>query len=405
MMNKNLLNGFKMNKLLLLFIAIILLLNTQITQATEIGSLNQKETLSIKSMLFKQPVDYLITLPDGYFDPANKDKKYFVIFDLHPRSQPFISGLHDWLAHNGEWPWLKTIIVTPANYNEEFANAFKQLIQQPNNHALLDYLQADLFGQINQNYRTNGFNIYSGFMGNAGLGLHLLLNRPALFNAYILTSPTLANDFAAITSQADEKLAKLDTKNRFLYISTGKHRYQQNDLPALAKLEQSLTKFSPSSLDWRVLHNEKNYYMSQPAINLINGIELLFDDIHTNLAPDSAISRKGADAIIDYYQQLSTNKYGFAVSAEGSLKALAKSFMATEPEQAIAIYQKTAELYPESAYAHSSLAKAYADTGDLAQAISTQKIAVQKSQSMVPWHQNKHKEYLEEFTQQLAKQK
>lgn len=39
------------------------------------------------------------------------------MFDLHSYSDTYLSGMHDWMSHNGEWPWLQTIIVTPASGN------------------------------------------------------------------------------------------------------------------------------------------------------------------------------------------------------------------------------------------------------------------------------------------------
>ena len=116
--------------------------------AIDITALNPVEPLKVKSKLFKEALEYNITLPQGYELETNKDKKYFVIFDLHPRSQPFLSGLHDWLSHNGGWPWPETIVVTPASYNAEFASLFEQLVEDPKNHAILDYFESDLLKTI-----------------------------------------------------------------------------------------------------------------------------------------------------------------------------------------------------------------------------------------------------------------
>jgi tetratricopeptide (TPR) repeat protein len=383
----------------LLLIGLVLFVNTYGNPAfaTDILSLPPVESLKVKSKYFNSPIEYNITLPESYNKEKGKDKKYFIIFDLHPRSQAYLSGIHDWLSHNGGWPWLESIVVTPANYNPEFAKVFEQVVSDPKNITMLNYFESDLLTAIDKNYRTNGFRVFSGFMGNSALGLYTLLNRPNLFNAFILSSPSLADDFGKITSEANAKLAKLDDKMRFLYLSTGNHRYEQGNLPSLDLFEKALQQSAPKSLDWQVHRNNKNNYMSQPIISVINGIEALFNDIHTDLQPDSSISNNGVNAIIDYYARISKNKYGFDVSAEGSLKSLAKSLEANNPEKALSIYKKVVSLYPNSAYALSSLAKAYADRGEINKAIKYQTTAVEKSKSMVTWHQRKHKQYLEEF--------
>lgn len=238
-------------------------------------------------------------------------------------------------------------------------------------------------------------------MSNGAFGLFALLNRQQLFNAYIIASPTLADDFGAISSDADIKLSKLDETLRFLYLSTGSHQYESAHLTSFNSFEEALKKSAPKSLDWQTHTDMKHNYMSRPIISVINAIESLFDDIHTDLKPDSDISKKGVDAIIKHYEMISSKKYGFEVSAQGSLKSLAKSIFKDEPQKALIIYKKVVSLYPESAYALASLAKAYADLGDVDTAISVQQKAVEKSKTMIQWHQNKHLQYLNEFEQQL----
>jgi tetratricopeptide (TPR) repeat protein len=376
-------------------------LHSAIVEATDINALNPIQSLKVKSKYFKEAIEYNVTLPKSYNEVKGKDKKYYIIFDLHPRSQPYLSGLHDWLSHNGDWPWLESIVITPANYNPEFAKLFEQIVSEPSNYTMLDYFEHDLLKAIDEKYRTNGFKIYSGFMGNGALGLFTLLNRPKLFNAYVITSPSLANDFGLITSESTVKLASKDDQMRFLYLSTGNHQYEQGNLPSFDLFEKVLKTSAPTTLDWQVHRNNKNNYMSQPIISIVNGIESLFSDIHIDLKADSDISKNGAQAVIDYYALISDKKYGFDISAEGSLKALAKSLMASDSQKGLSIYQKTATLYPESAYALSSLAKAYADLGDINMAVKYQTKAVEKSKSMIVWHQNKHKQYLDKYIEKL----
>ncbi len=383
---------------IILTILVFLIFCTQNTYAVDVTKLNPVEVLKVKSSIFKDDVEYNVTLPQSYNEDSGKNKKYFVFFDLHPRSQTYLSGMHDWLSHNGEWPWFESIIITPAKYNPEFAKVFENIVNDPHDQTMLDFFEHDLLTAIDKEYRTNSFRIYSGFMSNGAIGLYALLNRPNLFNAYIITSPSLANDFAAITSEASKKLTKLDDKMRFLYLATGNHQYEQGSLASFDIIEKALKTSAPKSLDWQAHHNNQNNYMSQPIVSVINGIEALFDDIHSDLQADSAISKKGVNAIINYYANLSTKKYGFDVSAEGSLKALAKSLMAEAPEKALVIYQKIVKLYPESAYAWSSLAKAHADLSNISKAIQFQTQAVEKSKTMIEWHQRKHKQYLDEYT-------
>ncbi|WP_286272317.1 esterase [Thalassotalea hakodatensis] len=377
----------------------LLLCLSSLSFAVEIESLNPVETIEILPKGFTKSVKYNITLPQNYH--TDTDKKYFVLFDLHPRSQTYLSGMQDWLSHNGEWPWLKTIIVNPADYHSEFAATFNNLVEDPNDQTILDVLQDGILKEIDLKYRTNGYKIYSGFMSNGALGLYTLLNKPEMFDAYFIASPTLANNFANVVSDAAKKLQTKYDDLKFLYMTIGGHNYEKVHVASYKQFEQELQKLPAGKLDWSSDNDEQHYYMSRPLVTLLNGIEALFDDIHHDLAADSEISQRGVDAIIAYYDKLSKHKYGFEISAEGSLKSLAKSKVTQNPSEALEIYTKVTELYPDSAYAQASLAKALADQGDVKQAIDVQSIAFEKSKSMSQWHQNKHKQYLDKFKNML----
>lgn len=378
---------------------LLLSLISTLSFAVDIKTLNPVETIEITPEGFQSPIKYNITLPQNYANDT--DKRYFVLFDMHPRSQPFISGMHDWLSHNGEWPWLKTILITPADYNPEFADTFNQLVANPKNQRMLDILEQGILKTVDDKYRTNGYRIFSGFMGNAAFGLYSFLNRPSLFDAYLIASPTLQNNFANVLTDAPEKLKTKYDDMKFLYMTIGDHNYEKAHIEPYKQFERELQKLNSDKLKWISNSDENHYYMSRPIVTLLNGIEALFDDIHHDLSADSEISKQGVDAIIAYYHKLSKQKYGFEISAEGSLKALAKSLIVDNPNKAIDIYVKTTELYPQSAYAYASLARAYSELGNIERAITVQSIAVEKSKSMVEWHQNRHSQFLEEFKQKL----
>lgn len=381
------------------FSLMVLFLFVNDTVANDIKSLNPIEELVVKVPHFKEAMTYNVTLPDGYSELPHK--KYFVLFDLHPRSQPFLAGTQDWLSHNGEWPWLQTIIVNPANYHQEFATLLEETAKNPKNSKMLEVFEQHIMKQIANNYRTNGFNIYSGFMSNAAIGLYLLAHKPNLFNAYLLATPTLADNFLSLETEFEKRVTSLTDKKRFLYITIGDHAYEKAHRAGVDYIHQILEKRAPKYLSWEVDDTRENYYMTRPVMTVLNGIEKLFDDYHKPLAPDSSISRQGANAIIEYYKELSDLKYGFPVSAEQSLKRLAKTKLLNEPQAALSIYEKVMKLYPESAYAYSDAAAAYKNQGSIVKAISLQKIAVEKAKQMSVWHQNNHKKILKQLQEQV----
>ncbi|WP_462159989.1 alpha/beta hydrolase [Pseudoalteromonas sp. GB56] len=289
-----------------------------------------------------------------------------------------------------------------ADYHQEFAQLFISTTENPEDKSLLNFLDKQILTYIDKQYRTNGFRIYSGFMGNAAFGLYALLNQPTLFNAYFLASPSIQDDFLGVNSTALNKLEALTDKQRFVYINIGEHNYEKGSIEAVKAFEHALQAKAPTQLQWQINFADSSHYMSRPIVTVIEGIERLFWDYHTPLAPDSDVSKQGVQAIIDYYRALSANKYGFEVSAESSLSALAKYKLADEPKQSIKIYQHITQLYPDSAYAFANLASAYANGGDLDEAIKLQTKAIDLSKVMVPWHQKNIEKKLREYERQLG---
>lgn len=228
-------------------------LQTMVSFAAQISAHNDIQTLIVDSKYLKEKLSLTITLPEGY--ESNTNKTYPIIFNLHPRSQAYISGAHDWLSHNAERPWLDTIIVTPTNDivvkgfdKTGFAELVEATISSDEDKRLLTLLESDILAAVDKNYRTNKYRIYSGFMRNGAIGLHLMLHKPQMFNAYLIASPTLANDFMKVTSLSEKMLPTLTDKIRTLYISAGDHRFEQQHTSATKQFISQLEQFAPKEL-------------------------------------------------------------------------------------------------------------------------------------------------------------
>ncbi|MAL84147.1 MAG: esterase [Idiomarina sp.] len=351
--------------------------------------------LEIQHSEFEVPLVFNVVLPSGYQQETSRS--YPVLFDFHPHANTYLRGMHDWMSHNGEWPWLKTIVVTPAQ-----GNPVGKLFDSSGETApLLDFFEQKLFTELDDTYRTNGFRIMSGFRHNGSIVLSALFRKPDLMNAYIAVSPELKNDFVGLQSNAQEMLSKLDKKPRFLLFSYGtnvKENHQQADY---ARLSKQLQQYAPSSLDWHERHLADNYFMSLPILSTVTGIETLFDDIHNGLAPDSAISQKGVEAIVAHYQFLSDEKYGFEVSPKRSIQNLGNHLIESKSEKGLSVLKRLIELYPDDSYSYHYVAEAYASLGDFKSAVKFQTDAVKHSENQLTWHRNKHEAALKQYQSKL----
>lgn len=356
-----------------------------------------QEQIELVHSKFEEPLIFNVFLPSGYLEDTKKE--YIMLFDFHPYSHTYLSGMHDWLSHNGEWPWLKTIIVTPA-----FGNRAGMLFDETGKTTpLLDFFDQQLFPAIDKKYRTNGFRIMSGFRTNGTIVLSALLNKPHMLNAYIATSPELKDNYAQILSSAKKGLAKLNDKPRFLLFSHGTNVKEEHQMESYALLHDALKQTTSTKLDWHYQHFEQNYFMSLPLVSVIMGVEKLFDDIHNGISPQSEIAQSGVESLVAHYQYLSEQKYGFEVSPKHSIEKLGEYTLGVDQNQGIAILKKLIILYPEDSYSYHNVASAYAQIGDFENAVKYQKEAVSLSKNRLTWHQNKHQNALENYLLKVNK--
>jgi len=356
-----------------------------------------QEQLKITHPKFSQPLVFNVTLPSGY--TKNTNKSYLMLFDFHPNANTYLSGMHDWLSHNGEWPWLQTIIVTPAAENR-----VGMLFDETGKTTpLLDFFEKQLFTEVDKKYRTNGFRIMSGFRVNGTIVLSMLLNKPNLVDAYIAVSPELKNDYAGILSSAAKTLTKLNDKPRFLLFSHGNSVKEDHQMASYKQLHRTIEKSTPDELDWQYKNFNDNYFMSLPLLSTILAIENLFDDIHRGLAPQSATSQQGVQAIVQHYDYLSTQKYGFEVSPQNSINKLGSYLLKISPQKGIEVLTKNTHLFPNRVNSHHNLAKAYAQIDNLKKAVHNQEKAVKIADKMQTWYQKRHRIILAEYQQRLVK--
>jgi predicted Zn-dependent protease len=109
-------------------------------------------------------------------------------------------------------------------------------------------------------------------------------------------------------------------------------------------------------------------------LSLPNALVSLFAD--RVLASDSPVISAGVDSIKNYYQQLSENKYGYAISSENAMRDLGYAiFRDKGAKKAIEVFQININDYPDSPHVYATMARALTEDGDLPGALAMQKIA------------------------------
>jgi hypothetical protein len=361
-----------------------------------VDALSPITKLTVTSKLFKGPIVFNVTLPIDY--DTDTDRSYSLFLDFHQRRQPMLTGLQDWLSHNGEQPWLKSLVVTPADWYEQIGQLRQAMNKTDQSSAMQDFMENELLPAIDKKYRTNGFRILTDFTGTTTL--HTLFTRPNLFNAYIAVSPALASNDGQLLKMANKQLKMLTDKPRFLFVSTGNDRFERGNLAAFDRFSKLLGTQAPKQLRSQVKRFDGLQFMSQSPLATIYAVEMIFYDITHPLKPDSAIARQGAKAVVKHFRYLSAQQYGFEVSAEESLIELGLSQQKTSPTDALATLHLTIENYATSPHGYNALASIYAQQKQWGKAVKYQTEASQKAEH--PYFKAKFTKTLTQYQNSLS---
>lgn len=355
-----------------------------------------QEIMSVNSKIYGKTFEFNVSLPKNY---TKENQKYAILYNPHPLTHNYLSGLSSWLSHNGNKPWIEIIVITPKKHTTELNATFALRKGEETTRKLLKFYEKELLKKVEKQYRINGFKIYSGFSGSGTFGIYTLLNKPKMFNAYIISSPTLGNNNESIVSLAKEKLKNLEKMHRFLFISNGNNKFSIKHQKGFENLMSLLNQQAPETLDWHYREFNHLHYMSQPVVTDTEALEVLFKPITKALPADHEISQKGYKAIIAHYQKLSEDVFGFDVSSTESLDNLGEYYLKKEPIKALEIFTLNIRLHPKIHWLYHSQARSYLALNQIERAIAAEGIALGLTEH--PYFKNLYKKNLNEFRNKL----
>ncbi len=171
------------------------------------------EVIRIPAKALGREYDYVVTLPFGY--AANPDRKYPVLmYTDTPQSVNLITGMHRRLR-SGERGLEDAIIVGLGYAVGDTAEFSRRRDYTPTTHGDIDaasdmpgrpvaygeaeayrqHLKAEVFPELERRYRIDpARRTYLGHSYGGLFGTHVLLTDPAMFQKYVLISPSLWYD-------------------------------------------------------------------------------------------------------------------------------------------------------------------------------------------------------------------
>lgn len=207
--------------------------------------IGQTETIDSKILNEKRTLN--IYLPDGF----DKSKTYPVVYLLDGSANEdflHIVGLVQFLTMTEKMP--ASIVVGIANVDRKRDFTFPTTIEQDkkdfpttgSSAKFITFIEKELQPYVTKNYRTGASTIIGQSLGGL-LSVEILLQKPNLFNNYLIVSPSLWWDNESLLAKAPALLAAQPDVPRQVYVSVGSEgKVMETDARKLAELLQAANK-------------------------------------------------------------------------------------------------------------------------------------------------------------------
>ena len=228
--------------------------------------------IKIYSKALQEEREILLHLPDDYNSTENK---YPVLFLLDGEWN-FLHSISyiTYLSEINIAPKIIIVAIKTTNRQRDFLPTYvSQVPESGGSDIFITFLEDELIPFVNKNYRTKSNRILYGESNSGLFGIYSLLKKPNLFEAYIISSPTVRHDnyFVNKLSLDIFKDSKFPEKN--LIVTYGSDEGEWMISPILDFIN-ILKNHSPINLKYEIIELEKERHGT--PIALYEALKMLY---------------------------------------------------------------------------------------------------------------------------------
>lgn len=349
------------------------------------------ETIRIDSKVLMKKASLNIRLPSSY--QALQHKRYPVFYNLGSDTDfAATAGTIELLSHNQGEPMPEAILVSLTT-----ETAVSIIDRGVKSEDFINLLETDVIPYIDKHYRSQPFRILASGERFGMAPLYALIHKTNLFQAYIAQSPWIT-DKSGLVSEFKTFLQKSKNLSAFLSLSS---RGEGGVAANYDKLITILQQYAPETLEWKSAKFDKNTNVSVGLPSLSYALKSLFADMY--LASDSHIISAGVKSIKSYYQQLSDNKYGYAISSEIALRDLGYAMLKEgKVKKATEVFNINLKDNPDSPHVYAAMAWALTADDELTDALSMRKMAYELAVKQNSAYESYYKKLLTDVENKLT---
>lgn len=328
----------------------------------------QVRYLQIDSKVLGEQRTVAISLPDSYERASTQHFPVLVLLD-GPEQLAHTESLVRFLARGDKSPEMIIVAVANTQRSRDLTPALPADAKTPRPvnseaatggaNAFLAFLSDELLPTVDQRYRTAPWRGLLGHSYGGLFGLHALVQKPELFRAYLLASPSLWWGDGEPGRRALAAWPHLQSlpKQRLLYLTSGEREQGIADsVDALVKQLRQQPAPRADGLHWSSAHLPGDDHGTTPHLTWLNGLRLAFAQWAYDM-PERPTPADYAAYLAHRHQRAA--RYG--VEADPTLFELTRFAVAhaqaAQPRQALALACQLAQRWGDNRRAFGALSR------------------------------------------------
>lgn len=316
----------------------------------------------INSVVLNEERTIWVRVPLTY---TNTDEKFPVVYmlDGHAPQPSMMAGIIEQQASAQQMP--EMILVSIQNISQRTRSRDLTPTDDGDGGAVggggkfLQFIETEVIPLVEKNYRTQPYRIFAGHSLGGLEVVYSFVVRPNLFNAYIVASPVLHYNKNFVIKEAEKVFQQERDWNKIMFLGLG----DEPDYKDGWKKFQTLLKAEkPKGFEYEFREFPEEDHVSVVLRAYYWGLRKIFDGWNPQQFQSISV-------LENHYKKLS-KKYSYEILIpEQTLNQIGYQFLGVgKTVEAIEVFKKNVEIYPNSANVYDSLGEGYEKNGQFKQA-------------------------------------
>lgn len=329
------------------FVFLLVLLSLQQASATPDSAGERQMRLDFRSDVLGENREFLVQLPESYFDSPEKRFPVFYVTDADWNFS-LVSSTLDYLSFWGRIPEFIVVGEINTSRNKDFLPAADPGFPNSGGGDLyLTHIKSEWIPFVDANFRTSGKRVLFGHSFGGVVTLNQLFSEPDLFDAYIALSSSVWVADRIMFERAQSAFQSNLNFDRYLYLSVGEGDGGMT-VPDGDKFAQLLSEEAPKELEWRYKTFAGENHFTNVPISLHDALAELFPFWGYDEEVRQAGMSDGADGVRAWFRR-KEQELGWRFTPQSMELSLAAFRLASSDQwnAANALFDRLQEIYPD----------------------------------------------------------